>query len=382
MKINQILSSQLNEHQVSEHYDVAEAAAPSWTQGMQGGIRPPSSGATAQAPGSRPPPPPESNNWMAPHGDAQNEYKMFRAGQKPAVIVRGDMTRVYDPLLSTGEYPFKRLTSQGRSDAFVVGQPTEQDRVKKIHMLVQTASDRAEDGDFSAYNNSNYHRTLGRLLGYPEDKINAFINHYFRNREDLAQTIYEEDNPYGYEIGQTVKLNDGRQGRVIDIFDDSIEVLLVGGRTITVDFRDAVVMNEQDMAEGYYDFDDYYNARRAGEYGRDLSHRDAGSYGPGAGRDDALKGQSKNLPADPFARTSGVTPKGDGVGRVHKIALPGEVDEANNEKIGGRYDPDEFDAMVGRLKKLAGAGPMKTVYDPNTRRYKNVPVAQQPQDKK
>jgi hypothetical protein len=63
--------------------------------------------------------------------------------------------------------------------------------VKKIHMLVQTASDRAEAGDFSAYNNSNYHRTLGRLLGYPEDKITAFVNHYFRDREDLAQTIYE-----------------------------------------------------------------------------------------------------------------------------------------------------------------------------------------------
>lgn len=166
---------------------------------MGGGIRPPPGGATSQPPGIRPPsasqpkppPPPESDNWMAPHGDARNEYRMFRAGEKPAVIVRGEMTQVYDPLLSTGEYPFKRLTSQGRQDAFVVGQPTEQDRVKKIYMLVQTATDRAEAGDFSAYNNSNYHRTLGRLLGYPEDKITAFINHYFRDREDLAQTIYE-----------------------------------------------------------------------------------------------------------------------------------------------------------------------------------------------
>ena len=43
------------------------------------------------------------------------------------------------------------------------------------------------------------------------------------------------------------------------------------------------------------------------------------------------------------------------------------------EKIGGRYDPDDFDAMVLRLKKLAGAGPMKTVYDPEKRVYKNVP---------
>ena len=52
------------------------------------------------------------------------------------------------------------------------------------------------------------------------------------------------------------------------------------------------------------------------------------------------------------------------------------------EKIGGRHDADDFDSMVSRLKKLAGSGPMKTVYDPNTRRYKNVPVAQQPTDKK
>jgi hypothetical protein len=52
------------------------------------------------------------------------------------------------------------------------------------------------------------------------------------------------------------------------------------------------------------------------------------------------------------------------------------------EKIGGRHDADDFDDMVSRLKKLAGSGPMKTVYDPNTRRYKNVPVAQQPGDKK
>jgi hypothetical protein len=55
------------------------------------------------------------------------------------------------------------------------------------------------------------------------------------------------------------------------------------------------------------------------------------------------------------------------------------IAEGNKEeKIGGRYDADDFDDMVSRLKKLAGAGPMKTVYDPNTRRYKNMPTAVQP----
>jgi hypothetical protein len=41
------------------------------------------------------------------------------------------------------------------------------------------------------------------------------------------------------------------------------------------------------------------------------------------------------------------------------------------------YD-DEYDAMVARVKKLAGLGPMKTVYDPNKRVYRNMPTAQQP----
>ena len=41
------------------------------------------------------------------------------------------------------------------------------------------------------------------------------------------------------------------------------------------------------------------------------------------------------------------------------------------------YD-DEYDAMVARVKKLAGLGPLKTVYDPGKRQYRNMPTAQQP----
>lgn len=57
------------------------------------------------------------------------------------------------------------------------------------------------------------------------------------------------------------------------------------------------------------------------------------------------------------------------------------VPEPRIEKIADRYEPDEFDAMVGRLKKLAGAGPLTTVWDPKTRRYRNMPVAVQPPHK-
>ena len=48
------------------------------------------------------------------------------------------------------------------------------------------------------------------------------------------------------------------------------------------------------------------------------------------------------------------------------------------EKIGGRHDADDFDSMVLRMKKLAGAGPMKTVWDPARRVYRNMPTAVQP----
>lgn len=47
------------------------------------------------------------------------------------------------------------------------------------------------------------------------------------------------------------------------------------------------------------------------------------------------------------------------------------------EKV-GNMDADSFDAAMARLKKLAGAGPLKTVWDPKKRVYKNVPTAVQP----
>ncbi len=132
------------------------------------------------------------------------------------------------------------------------------------------------------------------------------------------------------------------------------------------------------VEEAQYDGGDYYNARQGSEYGRDLNATGAGGPGAGTKRDDIFKGQSRKLPADPFSRTTGEVPYAD-PGRVHRLAQPDEMDE--NEKI-GNMDADRFDAAMARLKQLAGAGPMRTVYDPEKRVYKNVPTAQQPGDKK
>jgi hypothetical protein len=61
-----------------------------------------------------------------------------------------------------------------------------------------------------------------------------------------------------------------------------------------------------------------------------------------------------------------------------------DVEEGKQQKGADYRDPrevdydDEYDAMVARVKKLAGLGPMKTVYDPNKRQYRNMPTAVQP----
>lgn len=64
------------------------------------------------------------------------------------------------------------------------------------------------------------------------------------------------------------------------------------------------------------------------------------------------------------------------------------VAEAEQQKGADYRDPpeadygDDYQAMVARVKKLAGLGPLRTVYDPQKRVYKNVPTAVQPGDKK
>jgi hypothetical protein len=64
--------------------------------------------------------------------------------------------------------------------------------------------------------------------------------------------------------------------------------------------------------------------------------------------------------------------------------LPARATEGEQQKGADYRDPkevdydDEYDAMVARVKKLAGLGPMKTVYDPTKRVYRNMPTAVQP----
>jgi hypothetical protein len=64
--------------------------------------------------------------------------------------------------------------------------------------------------------------------------------------------------------------------------------------------------------------------------------------------------------------------------------LPDRATEGEQQKGADYRDPpeadygDDYQDMVARMKKLAGLGPLKTVYDPVKRVYRNMPTAVQP----
>lgn len=123
----------------------------------------------------------------------------------------------------------------------------------------------------------------------------------------------------------------------------------------------------QDVAEGYEDEEchvcngtgegrtEHENCSHCGGSGMEPSDRDDDDYEMYDTDDDYDRGGDDESHYEKYVRTRGLE------------------ETKPEEKIGGRYDPNDFDAMVLRLKKLAGAGPMKTVYDPEKRVYKNVP---------
>lgn len=94
-------------------------------------------------------------------------------------------------------------------------------------------------------------KTLKGLIKHANYSLDDARNEAeYESRFGSGPSLEEDaDNAYGYEVGQTVKLSNGKQGQVIDIFDDSIEVQLTNGRSVTVDFRDAKVIDEHRVAE-------------------------------------------------------------------------------------------------------------------------------------
>ena len=109
-------------------------------------------------------------------------------------------------------------------------------------------------------------------------------------------------------------------------------------------------------------------------------HADPSRYG-GTEPDPEFDTLNKNT-INAMDRALGV--KWDRESKKYFSPLKVDMDEGEQQKGADYRDPpeadygDDYQAMVARVKKLAGLGPLKTVYDPNKRVYRNVPTAVQP----
>ena len=346
-----------------------------------------------------PPPQPSDDDYIG-HGTAANELRMFIAGQKPAAIVSQHELPNWKNLIDSGKYVIKQLTAHGKPDSVIIAQPGENQRVEQLYKLVQNATDAGDRGDFRAYENSNYHRWVGKLLGYPEDKINAFIEKYFRNRTDLAKKpVYEQS--VAKNAGRAVNDKGLTQQRWLQLvqtkFPDAkiVQAKMIDGpcRATLPDGRTlSWVKAEQGMAEDQLDEKSTSQAQ--------FRTMAAAAHNPKFAKKVGIKqsvarefnradtGQDyKSLPKRATEGATVTTTPGS-------IEPGGAVDNfkqqmANNterDMAEGNRKPeppeadygDDYQDMVKRVKKLAGLGPLKTVYDPAKRVYRNMPTAVQP----
>ena len=109
-------------------------------------------------------------------------------------------------------------------------------------------------------------------------------------------------------------------------------------------------------------------------------HADPSRYG-GTEQEPELDALNKNT-INAMDRALGV--KWDRESKKYFSPLKVDMDEGEQQKGADYRDPpeadygDDYQDMVARVKKLAGLGPLKTVYDPAKRVYRNVPTAVQP----
>jgi hypothetical protein len=222
----------------------------------------------------------------------------------------------------------------------------------------------------------------------------------------LVDDLFESRSNFG--IGDPVIITgdvefQGKTGDVREIGRDGAFVVVnlynygpYSFHSSDVEYNDYA--DSQDVDEGSYDPDAYINPRFSRDYGLSGLSWQGSSFGGGGGEPDPIKsteprpvgrprkprGTSTQLPADPFGRITGKIPKGK-PGQTFSQGTPDErlgdkkyALETNQERV-GNMPADKFDNAMARLKRLAGAGPLKTVYDPAKRVYRNVPTAVQPQ---
>jgi len=264
-------------------------------------------------------------------------------------------------------------------------------------------------GRFEAdhFDDEEFDKATGVFKGYWDDAEGRDQIAYFKfdnprrtGSDDPGMGWYYEPQNESVAEGDT-QLQPGMQvkdGTIVKVDGNTVTVKTSNGDLMNMNIHDVDVA--QNMAEG----------QRMGEYGRVLSA--IGLYVP-----DKFSMEELNTPdwhrviaskadvpveyagkvIDDFTRPvdghdDDEWPEDDEQGMAEapgaETLAHNQSTVASNEKA---FDLEEgkprekeadygadYQDMVARVKKLAGLGPLKTVYDPQKRVYKNVPTAVQP----
>ena len=107
-----------------------------------------------------------------PHGSPEHELAMMKARTKPAVtfLDMGQYEELYEPNMEHYDW-IKQKWRLPNMDVnyYVIGQPGQEARVKRIGQLIYDMNKAGGNPTV------DYHRELGRLLGYSEADINSFL---------------------------------------------------------------------------------------------------------------------------------------------------------------------------------------------------------------
>jgi hypothetical protein len=300
---------------------------------------------------------------------------------------------VGDPVIITGNVEFQGKTGDvrelGQDGSFVVVDLYNYGPYS-FHASDVEYNDYADDEDADD--------VVERAMTVPDNNAASakkLYQYVARNLQDLASNAsfevkrfnrpYHEDKFDGFfkdNSGNPVKVLFDLNGKIE--FENGALYIPVGiyyqysgflhGSTFVSNVLNA--LENQDVAEGNSDWSGS-QGRFAGDVPVDLGgavskRLDVGDVVSYFGEKATIRAMSKDRTVSRIDLKSGITQnvKTSDLKRVGQGV-------AEQERV-GNMPADKFDAAMARLKQLAGAGPLKTVWDPARRVYKNVPTAVQP----
>jgi hypothetical protein len=209
--------------------------------------------------------------------------------------------------------------------------------------------------------NVEFEGKTGDIVDFGQDKRFVVVNLYNHGR----QSFHSSDVSYNDYAGSDDMDADDHDDDMLETRRGQVPMTLKPGETDNLEPEDS---------EGFKKLPAYKQGQQAQQSrGKDLIQQSPYTYQSDqdwAYRNGAFDARQAATSAD-FAKRGPLTTAEGG-------QKPGaDYIDPPEDKDPDQYG-DDYQAMVSRVKKLAGLGPMKTVYDPNKRVYRNVPTAVQP----